>query len=215
MSGRATSRVPTVPSDPAATHAEDAPPVDPIDALLAHNRTLASTGFQAARGPAARGALQAPPSRRVAIVTCMDARLDLPAALGLQPGEAHVIRNAGGVVTDDVIRSLAISQRLLGTRAVLLAHHTRCGMLGLDDAALRAELTRAAGSEPPFAIGGFADLDGSVRASLARVRSCAFLPHRDHVRGFVYDVDTHLLREVPRPDEGRQEGTPERAGEPR
>jgi carbonic anhydrase len=132
----------------------------------------------------------------------MDARLDVPAALGLRPGEAHVIRNAGGLATDDVIRSLVISQLVLGTDAILLAHHTRCGMLALDEAAFRAELTRQAGSPPPFNLGGFADLEVSVRASLARVRSCPFLPHRDNVRGFIYDVDTHRLREVTAPGDG-------------
>lgn len=164
---------------------------DPIEAVLAHNRALA-----AAPEEAVHASLPAAPERRLAIVTCMDARLDLPAALGLRVGEAHLIRNAGGLVTDDVIRSLVISQRLLGTDAILLAHHTGCGMLAFDEAAFHAELTRDAGSPPPFAAGSFADLDASVRTSLGRVGSCPFLPHRDNVRGFVYDVDTHRLREV-------------------
>lgn len=160
-----------------------------IDELLVHNRDFA------ARAPTTR--LQAPPSRRVAIVACMDARLDVHAALGLREGEAHVLRNAGGSITEDVLRSLVISQRRLGTREVMLLHHTRCGMQTLDEDELRAELAQATDGTPPaWAIGAFADLEQDVRESLARVRDCPFLPHRDRVRGFVYDVDTRLLREV-------------------
>ena len=126
----------------------------------------------------------------------MDARLDLFGALGLSPGEAHVLRNAGGVITEDVIRSLAISQRRLGTREVMLIHHTDCGMLKLDAGAFSAELERSAGTAPPFQIGAFEDLDEDIRSSITRVRESPFLPHRDQVRGFVYDVLTHRLREV-------------------
>jgi carbonic anhydrase len=139
------------------------------------------------------------PRRKLAIVTCMDSRLDVFAALGLGDGEAHVLRNAGGVITDDVIRSLAISQRLLGTRAVMLIHHTDCGMQKISDDGFRAELQEDTGVAPAFAIESFADVDADVRQSVLRVRRSAFLPHRDAVRGFVYDVDTHRLREVDAP----------------
>jgi carbonic anhydrase len=136
------------------------------------------------------------PSRELAIVTCMDSRLDVFAALGLGNGEAHVLRNAGGVITDDVIRSLAISQRLLGTREVMLIHHSDCGMQKISDDGFRAELQEETGVSPSFAIESFKDLDADVRQSILRVRRSAFLPHRDAVRGFVYDVDDHRLREV-------------------
>ncbi len=126
----------------------------------------------------------------------MDSRLDVFAALGLRDGEAHILRNAGGVITDDVIRSLAVSQRKLGTREVMLIHHTDCGMQKLTDDGFRAELQEAAGVAPAFAIESFADLDTDVRQSILRVRRSQFLAHRDAVRGFVYDVDTHRLREV-------------------
>jgi carbonic anhydrase len=140
--------------------------------------------------------LEVEPSRRLAIVTCMDSRLDVFAALGLGDGEAHVLRNAGGVITDDVIRSLAISQRKLGTREVMLIHHTDCGMQKITDDGFRAELREATGVSPAFAIESFADVDADVRQSILRVRNSPFVPHRDQVRGFVYDVDTHRLREV-------------------
>jgi carbonic anhydrase len=136
------------------------------------------------------------PAQALAVVTCMDCRIDPLAALGLQPGDAHVLRNAGGVVSDDVIRSLAISQRRLGTRAVTLIHHTDCGMLTLTDDSFRAELQRETGMAPPFAIESFADIEEDVRQSIVRVRHSPFLPHRDDVRGFVYDVDSDGLREV-------------------
>jgi carbonic anhydrase len=126
----------------------------------------------------------------------MDSRLDIFAALGLGVGEAHVLRNAGGAITDDVIRSLAISQRKLGTREVMLIHHTDCGMLRITDDGFRAELQEDAGMAPAFAIESFTDVDADVRQSILRVRRSPFLPHRDTVRGFVYDVDTHRLREV-------------------
>jgi carbonic anhydrase len=126
----------------------------------------------------------------------MDSRLNVFAALGLGDGDAHVLRNAGGVITDDVIRSLAISQRLLGTREVMLIHHTDCGMQKLSDAGFRAELLEATGIAPAFAIESFTDLDADIRQSILRVQRTPFLVHRDLVRGFVYDVDTHALREV-------------------
>jgi carbonic anhydrase len=136
------------------------------------------------------------PSRKLAIVTCMDSRLDVFHALGLGDGEAHILRNAGGVITDDVIRSLAISQRKLGTREVMLIHHTDCGMQKLTDDGFRAELQDATGVAPAFAIESFTDADADVRQSIRRVRRSEFVPHREVVRGFVYDVDTHRLREV-------------------
>ena len=141
--------------------------------------------------------LDVKPSRRLAIVTCVDSRLDVFAALGLRDGEAHIMRNAGGVITDDVIRSLAISQRKLGTREVMVIHHTDCGMQTITDDGFRAELQAATGVAPAFAIESFTDVEEDVRQSVRRVRRSSFVPHRDAVRGFVYDVDTHRLREVP------------------
>jgi carbonic anhydrase len=162
--------------------------MDTIDALLANNRSFAE--------PLADRHLEVEPSRRLAIVTCMDSRLDVFAALGLGDGEAHVLRNAGGVVSDDVIRSLAISQRRLGTREVMLIHHTDCGMEKITDEGFRVELEEETGLLPDFPIESFQCVDDSVRRSLERVRHSPFIPHRDAVRGFVYDVDTHRLREV-------------------
>jgi carbonic anhydrase len=162
--------------------------MDTIDALLENNRSF-SEGLAEQR-------LGVEPQRHLAVVTCMDSRLDVFAALGLGNGEAHVLRNAGGVITDDVIRSLAISQRKLGTREVMLIHHTDCGMQKITDDGFRAELQEATGVAPSFAIESFGDVDEDVRQSIRRVRRCPFLLHRDVVRGFVYDVDTHRLREV-------------------
>ena len=162
--------------------------MDVTTELLTNNRDFAASL------PARH--LDVRPSRRLAVVTCMDSRLDVFAALGLGVGEAHVLRNAGGVITDDVIRSLAISQRRLGTREVMLIHHTDCGMQSLTDDGFRAELELATGVAPAFAIESFTDLDANVRQSILRVRRSEFLRHRDMVRGFVYDTDTHQLREV-------------------
>src|SRR6201997_2504550 len=162
--------------------------METIDELLGNNTTYADT-LEPIH-------LDVEPARRLAIVTCMDSRLDVFAALGLQDGEAHVLRNAGGVITDDVIRSLAISQRKLGTRDVMVIHHTDCGMQTLTDDGFRAELQQATGVAPAFAIESFTDIDADVRQSILRVRRSPFVPHRDSVRGFVYDVDTHRLREV-------------------
>lgn len=159
-----------------------------IDELLVNNRAFAASVVS--EQPQAR------PSRAVTIVTCMDARLDVLRALGLRVGEAHVLRNAGGVVTDDVIRSLAISQRHLGTREVMLIHHTGCGMQSVTDDGFRAELQQDTGVAPAFAIESFTDVEADVRQSMLRVRQCVFLPHRDSVRGFIYDVETNLLREI-------------------
>ena len=159
-----------------------------IDELVANNRAFA------AALPALH--LDVRPRRRLAVVTCMDSRLNAFAALGLRDGEAHVLRNAGGVITDDVIRSLAVSQRRLGTRDVMLIHHTDCGLQTLTDDGFRAELQEATGVAPAFAIESFTDLDANVRQSILRVRRSEFLLHRELVRGFVYDVDSHRLREV-------------------
>ncbi len=159
-----------------------------IDDLLANNEAHAAS--------VPERHLDVRPSRRLAIVTCMDARLDVFSALGLSHGEVHILRNAGGVITDDVIRSLSVSQRRLGTREVMLIHHTNCGMQTLTDDGFRAELQEATGVAPSFAIESFSDLDAAVRQSMLRVRRSDFLLHRDLVRGFVYDVDTHALREI-------------------
>jgi carbonic anhydrase len=134
---------------------------------------------------------------RVAVVACMDARLDPAALFGLAPGDAHVIRNAGGAVTDDVIRSLAISQRLLGTTEVLLVHHTSCGMTSFDGAEFVSGLEAETGLRPTWSAETFTDLDEHVRLSARRVMESPFLPCRDSVRGFVYDVGGGALREVP------------------
>lgn len=141
------------------------------------------------------------PSRQLAIVTCMDSRLDVFAALGLEDGQAHILRNAGGVITDDVIRSLAISQRQLGTREVMLIHHSNCGMTTITDDGFRATLQEATGVAPAFAIESFTDVEADVRQSVLRVRRSSFIPHRDVVRGFVYDVNTHRLKEVEVPSD--------------
>jgi carbonic anhydrase len=168
--------------------------VDVIDELVANNQAFADS--------LPTQHLDVRPQRKLAIVTCMDSRLDVFAALGLGHGEAHVLRNAGGVITDDVIRSLAISQRKLETREVMLIHHTDCGMQKLTDDGFRAELQEATGVAPAFAIESFADADADVRQSILRVRRSEFVPHRDLVRGFVYDVDTHRLHEVRVDEEG-------------
>jgi len=168
--------------------------VDVIDELVANNQAFADS--------LPTQHLDVRPQRKLAIVTCMDSRLDVFAALGLGHGEAHVLRNAGGVITDDVIRSLAISQRKLETREVMLIHHTDCGMQKLTDDGFRAELQEATGVAPAFAIESFADADADVRQSILRVRRSEFVPHRDLVRGFVYDVDTHRLHEVRVDDDG-------------
>jgi carbonic anhydrase len=162
--------------------------VSNTDDLLAHNADYARSFAQAD--------LQAPPTRKVAVVACMDARLNVYGALGLREGDCHVIRNAGGGVTDDAIRSLAISQRLLGTEEVVLIHHTDCGMLGFRDDEFRASIERDTGIRPPWAAEAFADLEQDVRQSIARVRVSPFIPHKDSVRGFVYEVETGRLREV-------------------
>ena len=143
-----------------------------------------------------KGDLPLPPARGVAVVACMDARLNVYGMLGLQEGDAHVIRNAGGVVTDDEIRSLAISQRLLGTREIILIHHTDCGMLTFTDDEVKGQIQQDVGIKPEFALEAFSDLEGDVRQSMARIQASPFIPHKDAVRGFVYEVETGRLREV-------------------
>ncbi len=157
------------------------------DEYLENNRRYAET-FS--------GPLPLPPSAGVAIVACMDARLNVYDILGLSAGEAHVIRNAGGAITDDEIRSLAISQRLLGTSEIILIHHTDCGMLTFTDDAFKSSIEKETGIRPPWAAEAFADLDEDVRQSIARIKASRFIPHTDSVRGFVFDVGTGRLREV-------------------
>src|SRR6202789_709444 len=142
------------------------------------------------------GPLPLPPSRHVAVVACMDARLNVHAILGLKDGEAHVIRNAGGVVTDDEIRSLAISQRLLGTNEIVLIHHTDCGMLTFTDDEFKRGIQDELGIKPEWAAESFTDLDEDVRQSIARIKASPFIPHTDSIRGFVFDVATGKLNEV-------------------
>ena len=157
------------------------------DELLANNDVYAATFG---------GLLPLPPSRHLAVVACMDARLNVYAILGLNEGEAHVIRNAGGVVTDDEIRSLAISQRLLGTTEIILIHHTDCGMLTFTDDDFKASIQAETGIKPEWAAEAFPDLDEDVRQSINRIKASPFIPHRESVRGFVFDVSTGKLREV-------------------
>ncbi|HEX3389412.1 MAG TPA: carbonic anhydrase [Streptosporangiaceae bacterium] len=157
------------------------------DELLANNVRYA----EAFNGP-----LPLPPSRNLAVVACMDARLNLYAILGLKDGEAHVIRNAGGVITDDEIRSLTISQRLLGTKEIILIHHTDCGMLTFTDDDFKASIQQDTGIKPEWAAEAFPDLDEDVRQSINRIKASPFIPQKGSVRGFVFDVATGKLNEV-------------------
>ncbi len=157
------------------------------DEYLANNKAYAASFT---------GPLPLPPSRQVAVVACMDARLDVYGALGLRPGEAHVIRNAGGVVTEDEIRSLAISQRLLGTKEIILVHHTDCGMVTFTDDAFKQQVADDTGIRPPWSAEAFTDPYEDVRQSVRRIAASPFVPHTDAVRGFVFDVATGLLDEV-------------------
>lgn len=159
-----------------------------VDDLVDHNREFGRT-FE-------WGGRRANPSRAVAVVTCMDARIEPLSALGLEVGEAHIIRNGGGVVTDDVIRSLSLSQRSLGTREIIVMHHTKCGLEGVDEAGFLADLERETGVVPTWSVGGFADAATDVRDSILRLRENPFVPYTDDVSGFVYDVDDGLLRRV-------------------
>ena len=143
-----------------------------------------------------RGDLPMPPGKALAVVACMDARLNVYALLGLEPGEAHVIRNAGGVVTEDVIRSLAISQHLLGTKEIVLVHHTDCGMLTFTDDEVKADIEAATGLRPHFALEAFSDLERDIRQSIARIKASPFVPNKDSIRGFIYDVRSGALQEV-------------------
>jgi carbonic anhydrase len=158
------------------------------DSLLENNEAYA--------GAFDKGDLPLPPARKVAILACMDARLDPARALGLEEGDAHVIRNAGGVVSDDALRSLAISQHLLGTEEIVLIHHTDCGMLTFDDDQFADQLESATGRRPEWRAHAFSDLEGDVRRSIRRIKDDPFLPHTDSVRGFVYEVESGRLREV-------------------
>jgi carbonic anhydrase len=142
------------------------------------------------------GDLPMPPGKNVAVVACMDARLNVYGILGLSAGDAHVIRNAGGVVTDDEIRSLAISQRLLGTEEIILIHHTDCGMLTFTDDVFKRSVQDDVGIKPEWAAESFSDLDEDVRQSVARIKASPFIPRKDSIRGFVYEVETGRLREV-------------------
>ncbi|MFL6049458.1 MAG: beta-class carbonic anhydrase [Gaiellales bacterium] len=158
------------------------------DQLLENAQTYAA-GFDKADLPM-------PPGRRVAIVACMDARLNPYGLLGLSEGDGHIIRNAGGAVTPDVIRSLTISQRLLGTEEIVLIHHTDCGMLTFSDDDFRSAVEKDTGIRPEWAAEAFSDLDADVRQSIARIKASPFIPRTDAVRGFVYEVETGKLREV-------------------
>jgi carbonic anhydrase len=158
------------------------------DDLLRNNEAYAD-GFQ-------KGDLPLPPAKKLAVVACMDARIIVSRILGLEEGEAHVIRNAGGVVTDDEIRSLAISQRLLGTEEIILIHHTDCGMLTFTDDEFKASIQDETGIKPEWAAEAFSDLDADVRQSIARIKASPFIPKKDSVRGFVYEVESGRLREV-------------------
>ena len=161
--------------------------------------TVTDELLEAAKSYAAgfdKGGLPMPPGRKIAIVACMDARLNPYGLLGLQEGDAHVIRNAGGVITDDEIRSLAISQRLLGTEEIVLIHHTDCGMLTFTDDGFKQSILEETGIKPEWAAESFEDVDADVRQSLNRVKASPFIPKKDSVRGFVYEVETGNLREV-------------------
>ena len=158
------------------------------DDLIANNRAYAEAF--------AKGGLAKAPARKVAVVTCMDARIDPARVLGLEEGDAHVLRNAGGVVSDGEIRDLAISQHVLGTEEVVVIQHTDCGMQALDDEEFADRLERASGQRPPWHVHTFDDLDESVRESLRRIADSPFIPNRSSVRGFVYEVETGVLREV-------------------
>jgi carbonic anhydrase len=161
------------------------------DELLRNNEAYAAS-FD-------KGHLQMPPTKKVAVVACMDARMQPNRILGLEEGEAHVIRNAGGVITDDEIRSLAISQRLLGTEEIILMHHTDCGMLTFTDEDFRRSLQQEVGIKPNWATEAFSDLEEDVRQSIARIKASPFIAHKDGVRGFIYEVETGRLREVRAP----------------
>jgi len=162
--------------------------VSTTDELLANNEAYVAS-FD-------KGGLPMPPGKKLAVLACMDARLNVYGMLGLSEGDAHVIRNAGGVVTDDEIRSLAISQRLLGTEEIILIHHTDCGMLTFTDDDFKKSIQEETGIKPEWAAEAFSDLDTDVRQSIARIKASPFIPKKDSVRGFVYEVESGRLREV-------------------
>src|SRR3989440_1089312 len=172
---------------PARSHDTAEEPMSATEQYLANNARYAET-FS--------GPLPMPPSVHLAVVACMDARLNVYAILGLGDGEAHVIRNAGGVITDDEIRSLAISQRLLGTREIILIHHTDCGMLTFKDDEFRRQIQEETGVRPAWAAEAFPDLDDDVRQNIARIKASPFLPQKASVRGVVYEIESGKLREV-------------------
>lgn len=159
-----------------------------VTELIDHNRTYAAE-FRDAE-------LQVQPTRRLAVVACMDSRIDTFAVLGLGNGEAHIIRNAGGVITDDVIRSLCLSQRFLGTREIVLVHHTDCGLQKVDEAEFREQLAAELGIKPWWSLETFTDPYADVRQSIQRLRTTPFIPHKDHISGFVYDVTDGRLHPV-------------------
>ena len=158
------------------------------DELIRNNQAYASS-FQ-------KGSLPLPPAKNLAVLACMDARLDVHKILGLQEGDAHVIRNAGGVATDDAIRSLVISQRLLGTKEIVLIHHTECGMVTFKDDDVKAQIEKDTGIRPAFALEAFPNVEEDVKQSIARIKASPFIPNKSSIRGFVYDVHTGRLSEV-------------------
>lgn len=158
------------------------------DALVARNADFAERRFDREVGGV--------PSRHLTVVTCMDCRIEVPAMLGLKPGEAHILRNAGGLVTDDVVRSIVLSQHALNTREVMVIQHTDCGLSKFDDDEMADHIADAVGDRPPWPLGAFADVDQSVRDGVERLRSSPLLVAREHIRGFVFDVADGTLREV-------------------
>ena len=176
------------------------------DALVGHNARYAAGDHDGRLPPA--------PARKLAVVACMDARLDPLPVLGLDNGDAHVLRNAGGVITDDVIRSLCLSQRALGTREILLVHHTDCGLQKVDDSSFRTELGAELGVTPPWSLEAFADPHDDVRQSIRRLHLSPFIAHKDRIRGFVFDVADGLLREVHRDHDDASGPTPPGRGAP-
>jgi carbonic anhydrase len=161
--------------------------VSVIDELLAHNRAYVSSH--------GHRELATAPQLHLAVLTCMDSRLDLFGALGLNLGEAHLIRNAGGLATDDAVRSLLLSQRLLGTRTVMVIHHTRCGLESFDEEELASEIESSLGARPPFRLGAYSDVDEDVRATIDTLTSSPFIDGTE-IRGFVFNVDDGDLREI-------------------
>ena len=169
-------------------HSKEKAHVSTATEALVRNAVLHEADFEGPR--------EVIPTEHVAIVTCMDSRIDIFRIFGLDSGQAHILRNAGGLATDDMLRSLVLSQRTMQTREIVLMHHTGCGLHGTDEAALNATLVAEVGHAPPYGFGAFDDIDRAVRDAVERVRAHPFLPHRDHVRGFVYETETGHVREV-------------------